>query len=142
MALRFVSFIDWEKCPPKVYFHWWDEFHICINIHYYWCCCNCCYCYQCCCSLLSRGQTTEKSTFFFKELTPRSWTLWASRPKENNIQNQRQTNTSHCPTKTNSKMHGLPPLIASVRVSSLLDFFFFFFFIISLVSYFCNDNLW
>ena len=57
---------------------------------------------------LLRGQVSEKSTFF-KELTPRlrTYELRGQRGKKN-TPSQRQTNTSHCPTKTISKTDTRP----------------------------------
>ena len=56
-----------------------------------------------------RGQTMEKSTFFFKELTPHSQTCeLRGQGEKKHIQNQRQTNTSHCPTKTISESVACP----------------------------------
>ena len=47
-----------------------------------------------------RGHATEKSTFF-KELTPVCRPMsFPAKGKKKNMQNERQTNTSHCPTKT------------------------------------------
>ena len=58
-----------------------------------------------------KGAGNGKSTFF-KELTPRSRTYelggQAGEKKKKHIQNQRQTNTSHSPTKTISKTVAYP----------------------------------
>ena len=53
-----------------------------------------------------RGRVSEKSTFF-KELTPRSRT-YELRGQGKRCTKSRQTNTSHCPTKTISKTETHP----------------------------------
>ena len=56
-----------------------------------------------------RGWVSDNSTFFFKELTPVHGPMsFAAKGKKIYVKS-RQTNTSHCPTKTISKtdMHPL-----------------------------------
>ena len=53
-----------------------------------------------------RGQTTEKSTFL--KLTPRSRTYELRGQGKKKAYTKSKTNTSHCPTKTNSKSVACP----------------------------------